>query len=400
MDTAGYIRELSTTSAGKEMAFSASEYQERVAKVRKAMDETGLDALLVTHPPNLYYLAGYYTFGVGNHACLVLPREGDPTLQVTSLEVPAAVVNSWVRDVVSADWHEQTGAAAQLADIVKDKGLEAKGLGIEPSRTGLLPYIYNQLQRALPAARFQDASDVVAQVRMVKSTAEIEYLKKAAKCTQAAINASLAAVKPGVLDSDVAKVGYEAMIGAGSEFMSVQPIVTSGERTSYTHATYRRVPIEVGDTVFLEYGGCYQRYTAPMMRTAVVGEPSDDVRRVAEAVKATVSRIIETARPGRTHHEVAMEAKKARAPVASETFFSEVYGYNVGIGFPPTWAEGLTFLAEGVDQPLLPGMPFHLPISYRIPGAFGVGLSETILITETGCEILTEQERDLHIVPV
>ena len=72
----------------------------------------------------------------------------------------------------------------------------------------------------------------------------------------------------------------------------------------------------------------------------------------------------------------------------------------MGIGFPPTWSEALTWFAEGVEQELLPGMTFHMPITYRAPGRFGVGMSETILITEDGCESLTEQERDLYVVRV
>ena len=190
------------------------------------------------------------------------------------------------------------------------------------------------------------------------------------------------------------------MIAAGSEFMSVQPIVSSGKRTSYGHTTYRRVPLEVGDNVFLEYGGVHQRYTAPMMRTAVIGEPSPEVLRVAEALKETVSTIIEEARPGRTGHDVAMAARKGYGKVEDVAYFGGTYGYNVGIGFPPTWSEALTWFAEGVDEPLVPGMTFHMPITYRVPGQFGVGLSETIAITEDGCEVLTEEDRDLYVVPV
>ena len=130
--------------------------------------------------------------------------------------------------------------------------------------------------------------------------------------------------------------------------------------------------------MFLEYGGAHQRYTAPMMRTAVIGEPSEEVARVAEAVKDTVTTIIEEARPGRTGHEVAMAAKKVYARVDDMTHFGGTYGYNVGIGFPPTWSEALTWFAEGVEQELRPGMTFHMPITYRAPGRFGVGMSETI----------------------
>ena len=393
-----YIEGLIASSHRSEVAFPEAEYHERVRKVREEMEAEGLDALLITYPCNLYYVSGYYTFGVGNHACLVLPLDGDAALQVTSMEIAAGVVNSWVKNIFSADWRGQDNAGEQLAQLIKEMGLESGRLGIEPSRPGLLPPVLQSLMASLPLAPLVDASDLVARVRLVKSTMELDFLRKAAGYTRAAINASLEVIRPGILDNDVARVGYDAMIAAGSEFMSVQPIVSSGIRTSYGHTTYRRIPLEVGDNVFLEYGGAHQRYTAPMMRTAVIGEPSDEVRRVAEAVKDTVSTIIQEAKPGRTGHDVAMAAKMVYARVSDETYFGGTYGYNVGIGFPPTWSEALTWFAEGVEQELLPGMTFHMPITYRAPGRFGVGMSETIAITEDGCESLTEQERDLYVV--
>lgn len=395
-----YIEGLMTSSHRSEVAFPEEEYHERVRKVRKEMEAEDLDALLITHPCNLYYVSGYYTFGVGNHACLVLPLDGDAALQMTSMEIPAGVVNSWVKNFVSADWRGQANAGEQLADLIREMGLESSRLGIESSRPGLMPPVLQSLKASLPHAPLADASDLVARVRLVKSPLELGFMRRAAGYTCAAIDASFEVIRPGVLDNDVARVGYDAMIAAGSEFMSVQPIVSSGIRTSYGHTTYRRIPLQVGDNVFLEYGGAHQRYTAPMMRTAVIGEPSEDVRRVADAVMDTVSTIVQEARPGRTGHDVAMAAQKIYARVADETYFGGTYGYNVGIGFPPTWSEALTWFAEGVEQELIPGMTFHMPITYRAPGRFGVGMSETILITEDGCESLTKQERDLYVVQV
>ena len=240
------------------------------------MEAEGLDALLVTYPCNLYYVSGYYTFGVGNHACLVLPLNGDAALQLTSMEIPAGVVNSWVKSFVIAEWRGQESAGEQLAELVREMGLESGRLGIEPSRPGLMPPVLQSLESSLPLASLADASDLVGRVRLVKSPLELDFLRKAAGYTRAAINGPRWRLSGRViLDNDVARVGYDAMIAAGSEFMSVQPIVSSGIRTSYGHTTYRRIPLEFGDNVFLEYAGAHQRYTAPMMRTAVIGEPSE-----------------------------------------------------------------------------------------------------------------------------
>ena len=110
MDAEQYLQGLMATSHRRGVPFPEEEYHERVRKVRKEMEAEGLDALLVTYPCNLYYVSGYYTFGVGNHACLVLPLDGDAALQVTSMEIPAGVVNSWVKNFVVAEWRSQEGA--------------------------------------------------------------------------------------------------------------------------------------------------------------------------------------------------------------------------------------------------------------------------------------------------
>jgi Xaa-Pro aminopeptidase len=94
-----------------------------------------------------------------------------------------------------------------------------------------------------------------------------------------------------------------------------------------------------------------------------------------------------------------VEAGKGLAKVADEAFHTGVYGYAVGAQFPPSWVEGSAFFAEGEETVLQPNMVFHLPTCFRVPNRFGIGLSETLLITATGCEPLTQRERDLHILP-
>ncbi|MFQ5875351.1 MAG: M24 family metallopeptidase, partial [Dehalococcoidia bacterium] len=243
MDHKKYLESLRSQPIPKELPFSLEEYQQRVTNVRQAMEGAGLDVLLVTFPPNLYYLAGFYSFSVSNYSCLILPIEGEPAMHVASLEITAALLSGWVDEIVSFDWHETGQIAGQLADILKAKGLEAKRIGLELRRAGMTPILHQELLTTMPQARFQDASDIVLRTRLVKSPKEIEYLREAGKITSTAINAALAAVRPGITDNEVAKVGYEAIVGAGSEFTSTQPIVTSGHRSGWVHTTHRRVPL-------------------------------------------------------------------------------------------------------------------------------------------------------------
>ena len=396
-----YLRELMNSPRPKELAFSVAEYQARVAKVRSRMETMGVDLLLVTSPLNLCYLAGYNTFSVDLHACLLVPRQGGLVFQVSAMDIPAALLTGWIDYIETYDWKERDRIPERLASLVGEQGLERGRLGLELKVPSLPVRLYQELRRLLPEARFEDASELVFAVRQIKSPTELEYMRQAATLTAAGLRASYHAVAPGNTDNDVARAGYDAMVGAGSEFLPVEPIVTSGRRSGWAHTTFKRTPLHLGDVVFLEYGGCYQRYTAPMMRTVSIGEPSPAVRRVADAVRATVELVIENVRAGRTAGDVARAARKGHAALDSEVYFQEVYGEATGLSFPPTLVEGSggsAVIAEGIEQVLQPGMTFHLPIAMRLPDKFCVGLSETIAVTETGCEILTEKRRDLMVI--
>ena len=334
------------------------------------------------------------------HASVLLPREGEPVIQVASIEVAVAMLKSCIEDIASYGWSSPTEIRDQLASLIRERGLADRRIGIEMQATGLRIEHYNGLRAALPEVDFADSTDLLLDLRIVKSAAEVECLRKAAGYTWAGIEAGLAEIAPGKTDNDVAAAGFDAMVRAGSEFMSIQPVVTSGRRHGWIHSNFARLPLAKGDTVFLEFGGVHNRYSAPMMRTAYLGSPPDDVLRVNAAVNETTQRIIEATRPGRTCHDVAVDAGKGFDPVRDVAFHSEVYGYTVGIEFPPTWVERSAFIVEGDETVLEAGMAFHLPTCFRVPSRFGVGTSETIVVTEGGCEVLTRPDRDLHVVPV
>jgi Xaa-Pro dipeptidase len=400
MESSVYAARLAEACAGTELAFSEETYRGRLAAVRRGMAAAGLDTLLVTHSCDLNYLSGYDTFGVDIYASLIVPSDGDPVLHTLTVEAPSAVNTTWIDDLVFAEWYRPEGAGEQLVTLLERRGFNTGRIGIQPGRQGLRPDVYSAVQDGLANGTLIDATDLVARQRMIKSPEEIDCMRRAAAITVAGIEGSMAAIRPGVTDNDVCRAGFDAMVGAGSDFLSIQPIVTTGRRTGGGHQTHRRNPIKAGDPVFLEYGGCFKRYTAPLMRCATLGEPSGETRRVEAAVQACVQTLLDEIRPGRVFHDVAMAAKHAHRNIDDLAYFSGAYGYTVGVGYPPTWAETIGFISEGTDGVLAPGMLFHLPIAMRVPGRYGVSLSETVLVTETGCEVLSELPRELRVIDV
>lgn len=129
-----------------------------------------------------------------------------------------------------------------------------------------------------------------------------------------------------------------------------------------------------------------------------MGRPSDRLRRLADAALATLALLYENVRAGRTADEVARAAAKGLRDVDPEVYLSEYHAYPVGLGFPPEWSEHSVWIVEGSEEMLRPGMTFHGVRSLRVPGLMAAGFSETIAVTETGCEILTPHRRELAVV--
>jgi Xaa-Pro dipeptidase len=382
----------------REMAFSDAEYRERLARVRRAMAAEGLDLLLLHHLPSVCYLTGYQTPVSDWYNCLLVPLDGPLSLQVCDFEVGLALVHTTVERILSVRWNRMDEAAAQLVDLLGETGLEGRRVGIEPRRTGLNAHTYQLLRDRFPRAEFRDASDLVPRLRAVKSPAELECLRQAARISVAGLEAAVRAMRPGVTENGIAAAASGAMIEAGSEFFCTDPWVRAGHRSGIIHATYKRHFVKPGDPVIIELGAVYQRYTAPLYGTAVMGRPSDRLRRLADTALAALALLYENIRAGRTADDVARAAARGLAGVDPEVYLNEYHAYPVGLGFPPEWSEDSIWIMEGSADVLQPGMTFHGVRSLRIPGLMAAGFSETIAVTETGCEILTPHRRELMVV--
>jgi Xaa-Pro dipeptidase len=390
------ITAATTSSFRQELAFSEAEYHDRLDRTRIAMETAGLDLLLVHSLPNICYLTGFQTPLADWYHCAIISRTGEIVLHVCDVELAAA--NTRVGRIEGVLWERMDEVAERLIDLLREHGAENKRVGMELRRPGLRPYIYDQLRHALETTSFEDASYLVSDLRVVKSAAEIECMRQAASFTVSGMSAAINSITVGATENTITAAASAAMTAAGSEYFNIDPIVRAGWRSSVIHATCKRYPIERGDTVFMEFGGVYQRYCAPLIRTAVLGRASDEVLRLADQSLKTLQLLYTNIRPGRTMDEVARATSAAAPLLDGETRTRGYFGYSVGIGFPPNWVEHSIGIVEDATAVFQPGMTFHTHRSLRIPGRMTVAFSETILVTQNGCEPLTTYPRELVIV--
>ena len=386
MDFNAYRNALSPRFRGVECPFPETEYQQRLQRVRSSMARAELGALLVTDPSDILYLTGYGTFEVSVHVALVVTHD-DLMLQVPSIEMGPALTTTRVEQIHGYRWE---GIEDVLDPLIEVLGESIETVAVDAWHGSLRTGVLDGLRTRLPSVRFVPADGLLKRIRIVKSPAELEYLRESARITATGLAAARAMIEPGVTDNDVAAAGARALLEAGSEFMSMQPIVTTGRRSSFIHCNHRRTRIEKGDSVFLEFGSAWYRYTAPMMQTVVAGgQPTDDMRRVHDGCRRIVDALLASVRPGASFDDAARAAEKALEPLADEVFFSGVFGYTVGAQFPPSWVEGSGFIARGGGAQFEAGMVFHLPVCLRVPGQWGIGCSETIVVTDKGAEPIT-----------
>jgi Xaa-Pro dipeptidase len=141
-----------------------------------------------------------------------------------------------------------------------------------------------------------------------------------------------------------------------------------------------------------------ERYHAGLMRSSVVGTPSDLVQRAAEASMDALTRAIEAMKPGVKAGELDDIARQITTRAGLSEYHHHRLGYHIGIAFPPVWVQRSVFsLNTGVMEVLKPGMIFHLVPALLIPGVGGIGNSETVLVTEDGAERLTDFELSLFV---
>jgi Xaa-Pro dipeptidase len=377
---------------GSESAFSAAEYAERVRRARANLAQAGIDVMIVTGPENIFYLTGQQTPGYYTFQALVLPVDGEPVFIIRQLEYFNFIANTFISDAsVYLDGDHPVGF---LVAAIEKKGWSNRRIAIDKRGWFLPVTVYEALQSKL--GTIHDAAGLIEQLRAVKSAAEVEKLEFAARYVDAGMRAGMNAVREGASENDLVAAMLQASIAAGSEYMGMEPLVSSGPRTGIPHGTWRRRTLNAGEPAFLEMAASHDRYHAALMRCAWLGKPPAIAAEMEKVCQEALQAALDALRPGEPCEASHLACQAVIDRAGFTDAFKKRTGYSVGISFAPDWGEGaILSLYSGVKTELQPGMSFHIPPALRIYGEFTVGVSETVVITETGYRVLGSLERPL-----
>ena len=373
--------------------FPREEHEERIARARKALDERGLAALLIFAQESSFYLTGYDTAGYVFFQCCVLSADDQPiTLLTRRPDVQQAHETSIIPDV--RVWYDAEGAnpALDLRAILAEKGLEGERVGIELNTYGLTGASWEMVRRALDGwCELEDASDVVRALRLVKSPAELEYVRGAARLADEAMVAMVDAARPGVLDTAVNAAGLNVMLCGGGDVPPAGPLVNSGPRALYGRSVAGAHAIEDTDQVTIEFAASYHRYTACIMRTAVVGPALPLQRGMFALVEEAMFAMTEAAAPGQPIGLIDDAHRRVFDEAGHRVHRYSACGYSLGATYRPSWMDVPPMLYSGNPMIARPGMVLfpHASLTDADSG-YAMALGHTLVITEGGREVLSE----------
>ena len=374
------------------LPFPMPVYLDRLALVQADLNAKGLAGCLLFDPENMYWLTGYQTIGYFTFQTMFIPAAGSPT-------VISRIVN---RDLALA--HPTIGGFEAIVDTADPIGVlrgflasvvpGGRPVGLETGAWYLTARDYLRLTGTRDAG-FVEWGGAIEPHRMVKRDDEIDRMRCAARAAEAGLQAAIDAVAPGRTENDLAAAMFHASIAAGSEYLGHPPLVVTGRTTSLCFAMWRRREIRRGDVVLLEAAGCVDRYHAMLSRPVVAGQPQQEHVDAAAALQGVLESAVESIRPGRTAGEVDAECRRIVERRGWGRYFKHRSAYGIGIGFPPNWSEGHIYAIRPNDPVVLqPNMTFHV-IPTLFMEDFGMCFSDSVRVTEDGCEVLTDFPRKL-----
>lgn len=342
-------------------------------RVRKAFSEADTEALLVTHPANVRYLSGFRAPEDGR----VLVTDAEAVLVTDGRYVAQADEESRLPvEIFEGSWVEHL--AAKLGD--RSLAFEAEGLTYA---------LFEELKEKLNGTP-KPTRGLVAELRLVKTPAERELLRQAAKVTDEAFTHILDFIRAGLTEVEVALELERFMRAAGTEGAGFEIIVASGTRSAMPHGTASSKEIKEGELVTLDFGAKVEGYHADMSRTVAVGALSDAHARLYAAVLRAQEAALAALAPGKTGREVDAVARDSLGAAGLGDHFSHSLGHGVGLEIH----EGPR-LSKTSEQVLEPGMSVTIEPGAYIPGDAGVRIEDLALITEEGYERLSGSRKDL-----
>jgi Xaa-Pro dipeptidase len=378
--------------------FTPEEFRSRQQRALASLAERGLDGLLMFRQESMFYLSGYDTFGYVFFQCLYLHNDGRLTLLTRSPDLRQAQRTSLIEDI--RIWVDRDGAnpALDLKEILRGYGAEGARLGVEWEAYGLTAASGRRLAAALDGfCELVDASDLVSRLRVVKSEAELAFVREAAELADRALEAAHQTAGPGAWEGDILAAMQGAIFAGGGDYPANEFIIGSGDDALLCRYFSGRRHLGSIDQLTLEFAGVYRHYHAALMRTIPIGEATPRHRELHVVCMEAMDACMAALKPGRPVGEVFDAYARVCDAAGMREHRLNATGYSLGTTFSPNWMDWPMFYhANPVEA--LPNMVFFLHM-ILMDSAAGQAMcfGHTVVVTADGCAPLSRLPLDLVV---
>ena len=366
-------------------------------RVTQALVDSGLDAIIAASRENVLYLSGVRNMShdliPSRHTFVVWPREGDPTYVVIASEEKTAQLESRIKDIRT---YKEFFVSPEdlLVGVLREKELEGKRLGLE--WRGSTAEIYHQVTRQLRNTKVEPCDDLLDEIRMIKSEEEMRILTQATCATERAIRAAYASAKPGDTERDLANTMARALWEGGADNVA-WIVLGAGPNATIVHPKPSSYEIKTGDIVRVDLGAWFSGYLSDLGRTAVVGRPTQRQRDYYDKLRRAEDAIVAAVKPGRPVKDLyrsCVETLSSGEPKINLPSFPHI-GHGIGVGL-----HEYPLITATCEELLRPGMVMCVEPAFMDADGLMYHIEETILVTETGCEVLTYRDpwRQLFVI--
>ncbi len=356
-----------------------------IERVRAALQQAGLPALAVVPGANLFYLLGMTIHSSERLAIAFIGADNEVAMVLPALEQPRAASEARA-PVRFYPWNDAEGYQTALQQCVTDIELGGR-VAVE---YGAMRVLELRALESVASVEVEDATGMLAELRMVKTGAELDQMRAAVRAVESGLQAAIEFIRPGVTELQVAEVWERAMRDAGGEGMAFGTIIAGGPNSANPHHTTGDRQLQSGDLVILDGGARVGGYLSDITRTVAVGQLSDEQRRIYEVVQAANAAGIAASRAGVTGAQVDAAARQVIEEAGYGQYFVHRTGHGLGIeGHEPPYMHAAS------TAPLRAGTTFTVEPGVYVAGLGGVRIEDDVVLTENGAESLTSFNRDL-----
>ena len=380
--------------------FSNKEFASRKKKVLTLMKDQKLDALLMFRQESMYWLTGYDTFGYVFFQTLILDNSGNIILLTRAPDLRQAQNTSNIKDIRIWIDKDNSNPTEDLKVILGELNLKGKKIGIEYEAYGLTGRNAMKLNQSLEGyCKIEDRSELVSQLRIIKSAEEISYVRKAAELADRALNEVWKNAKAGVSEAKILAEMQRVIFEGGGDYPANEFIIGSGHNALLCRYQSEKRILSNQDQLTVEWAGTYKHYHSAMFRTIPIGKADPKHYKMYEACLEALINCEKKLAPGNTVGEVFDVHAKTFDDLGYKESRMNACGYSLGATFSPTWMDVPPMIFTGNPLLIKPGMVFFMHMILMDSEAqLAMNLGETYLVTETGNERLGKQKLDLVVL--